>query len=133
MTLANDIYTILNAGWDGAVITKPTSFLTNQIKASETVKTRQLIINSEEAGSFEPVTADGSDDMRVQSFFIIGAEGSESDCGKCIAQVKKNLKRSSSTANGTYRILTYRIIRDLQICKYFLTGSINKLVEDDAF
>lgn len=132
MTLANDIYTLLNAGWVTATIAKPTRFIVNQVE-DKAIQMRDLIIMSEEEGTFEENCADGSDDIRNQSFQIFGAEGSESDCGKCIAIIKGILKRNSSVSNGTYTIKTYKIKRDLQVCKYYLTGQIHKLIEYNAF
>jgi len=132
MTLAQNIYTILFAGWDIAVIAKPTKFTANKIDA-DTVEMRECAIHSREEGTFEPSASDGSDDIRNQNFFILGAESTEADCGKCIAQIKKILKRSSTLTNGTYLILTYRITNEQQICKYYLTGNLKKLIDDDAF
>ena len=129
MTLASDLYTILHAGWDTAIILEP-HFLTNETNQP---LMRDCILNSEDVGTFSPNVFDGSDDYRNQGFTIVGMEGSEVDCGKCIAQIKKLLKRNSSVTNGTYRLDTYSISRDLQQCRYQLEGSIQKLIQDDAF
>lgn len=132
MTLANDIYTLLNTGWTPLVLAKPTRFIINQVE-DKAIQMRDLIIMSEEEGTFEENCADGSDDFRNQFFKIYGAEGSEADCSKAIGIIKGILKGNSSVSNGTYLLKTYKIVRDLQICKYYLTGTISKLIEATAF
>jgi hypothetical protein len=133
MTLANDIYTLLNtADWIIATVPKPTRWIVNQMNDTA-IQMRDLIILSEEEGLFTPNCTDGSDDMKTQHFEILGAEGNEVDCGKMIAMIKKILKRSSSAINGTYQLHSYKIIRDLQVCKFSIQGNNIKVIEDDAF
>lgn len=132
MTLANDIYTLLNANWVIATIAKPIRFIVNQVE-DKAIQMRDLIILSEDEGTFEENCADGSDDFRNQQFKIYGAEGNEADCAKCIGIIKGILKGNSSVSNGTYTLKTYKVVRDLQVCKYYLTGNIHKLIEYNAF
>jgi hypothetical protein len=134
MTLASDIYTILNGAlWIIATIPKPLRFLVNPATTEEALQSRDLHILAKEEGTFSPNVTDGSDDIREQGFSIIGMEENETDVGKMIAMIKKCLKRSSSVAAGTYTLNTFRIAYDKKTVRYYLTGKNTRIIEDDAF
>jgi len=129
MGLADSMYTILNTSWETSVIAKP-NFYTDE-KSDPNM--RDCIIDSDEQGQFEPSSFDGSDDIRVQDWSIIGMEGSEDDCYKMIRQIKKHLKAASSVSNGTFIFREYAISGTNQQQQYIVRGSNRKLISNDDF
>ena len=89
MGLADDIKTIMDASWDGTIITKPTIKVPPHFPNNAIPKT--LTIDDRLPGSWVPINADGLTDTQIENFEITVYSDTEANAILYIRATKKVL------------------------------------------
>lgn len=126
MTLAADIYTVLNTNWVTGTIAKPV-FKVNPLETDEPIYPRNCIIRTAEGGHLEPEALDNKMDVRTHAFSIELTEGSEADLVKSIIMVR-NLLLNASITSGEYHIDDWKEKHTDKLWITTLIGSETKLL-----
>lgn len=139
MGFDNDIYSILNDGWNTAItevveeetvpIIAKVTFHTN--KEPPIPRTRHCHIKAQLKGTLTSDQHDNESDELLGNFIITGYEGLENDSINCFKIIKHLLHTTDSIPAGHYHIDRFEIIEINEYSSYILEGHIFKQITSD--
>jgi len=140
MGLDNDLYAILNDGWDTAItevveeetvsiIAKPTFHGTEEEAIPQI---RHYFINAKGKGKLNEDSNDNSMDLKVQFFTLMFYEGTEDELIKTL-RITKTLIHGKAVTNGNYHIDEFDIDEFSNPVSCLLNGRLIKNIASDEF
>lgn len=129
MTFANDIFSVLNTGWDATIIRKP-KFSETWTEGNEIPGT--FHITAANGGTFDEASCDNTLDGKSMIFQLIFTEVTQTEAEKTIRAAKKAL-HSKTLDSSYYHIDKFEVIQSPKATTVKLEGRLIKMIGVSEF